>query len=63
LNCLLKHVIGGTIGERMEVAGRRGKDVSSYWIILRKREDIGNIKRKHYIALCGELALGDSMDP
>jgi hypothetical protein len=29
---------------------------------LRKREDDGNSRRKHYIALCGELALKDFMD-
>jgi hypothetical protein len=36
----------------MEVTGRRGKDISSYWMTLRKREDTANRKRKHYIALC-----------
>jgi len=25
----------------------RGKDVSSYWMTLKKREDTGNWKRKH----------------
>jgi hypothetical protein len=29
---------------------------------LRKREDTGNQKRKHWIALCGELALEETMD-
>jgi hypothetical protein len=47
----------------MEVTGRRGKDISSCRITLRKREDTGNGKRKHYIAFFGELALEDSMDP
>jgi len=28
---------------------------------FKKREDTGNIKRKHYIALCGELAFEDAM--
>jgi len=28
------------------VTERRGKDVSSYWMILRKEENIGNWKRK-----------------
>jgi hypothetical protein len=31
-------------------------------MILRKRENIGNWKRKHQIALCGELALEEAMD-
>ena len=36
-NCLLRDVIEGMI-ERTKVAGRRGKDVSSYWMTLRKGE-------------------------
>jgi len=27
--------------------GKRGKDVSSYWMTLNKREDTGNYKGKH----------------
>jgi hypothetical protein len=33
-NCLLKHIIEGEIEEE--------EDVSSYWMIERKREDAGN---------------------
>jgi hypothetical protein len=33
------------------------EDVSSYWMTLRKREDKGNWKWKHYIALCWEFVL------
>jgi hypothetical protein len=29
---------------------------------LRKREDIGNWKKKNYLALCGELDLEEGMD-
>jgi hypothetical protein len=29
------------------MTGRRARDVSSYWMTLRKREDIGNWNRKH----------------
>jgi hypothetical protein len=29
---------------------------------FRKREDTGNWKRKHYTALCGELAWEEAMD-
>jgi hypothetical protein len=40
---------------------RRGKDISSYWMTLRKkREDTEKWKRKHQIALGGELALEDA---
>jgi hypothetical protein len=39
-----------------------GKDVSSYRTTLRKSEDTGNRKRKHYIKRRGELALEEAMD-
>ena len=39
---LLKHVIEGKMEGRMEVKGNEEEDVSSYWMILRKREDTGN---------------------
>jgi hypothetical protein len=29
---------------------------------LRKRKDNGNVKKKHQIALCGELALEEAAD-
>jgi hypothetical protein len=35
-------VIEGKLEGRIEMTGRRGEDVSSYWMTLRKREDIGN---------------------
>jgi hypothetical protein len=38
------------------------EDLSSYWMTFRKTEDIGTLKRKHYIALCGELALEETLD-
>jgi hypothetical protein len=37
------------------------EDVSSYLINLRKREDTGILKKKHDIALSGELALEEDM--
>jgi hypothetical protein len=47
----------------------RGKDsiygetrTSNYWMTLAKREDAVNGKRKHQIALCGELDLEESVD-
>jgi len=33
------------------------EDVSSYWMTLRKTEDIGNWKGEHYISHCGKKAL------
>jgi hypothetical protein len=38
-NCLLQRVIEGKIQGGIEVTGRQGKDVGSYWIYLRKGED------------------------
>jgi hypothetical protein len=29
---------------------------------LRKKEDAGNLNRKHYFALCGKVALEEAMD-
>jgi hypothetical protein len=36
--------------------------VSSYWTTLRKREDTGNGKRKHWIAAYGEVAFEEDTD-
>jgi hypothetical protein len=41
-NCFLKHNIEGKIEGRIGVTGSKEDDVSSYWIILRKRVDTGN---------------------
>jgi hypothetical protein len=46
-NCLLKHVIEGKLEGRIEMREDEEEDVSSYWMTLRKREDTGNLKRKH----------------
>jgi hypothetical protein len=50
-----------------EKEGQKGRkdeeeDVSSYWMTLRKRKDTLHCKRKHQIALCGELALEKATD-
>ena len=37
-NCLLQQVIEGKIEGGIEVTGRRGRNVGSYWVILRKGE-------------------------
>jgi hypothetical protein len=52
-NCLIKHVNEGKIEGRIEVRGEGEEDVSIYFVTLKKREDTGNRKRKHYISLCG----------
>jgi hypothetical protein len=38
-NCLLQGVTEGKIQGGIEVTGRRGKEVGSYWMTLRKGED------------------------
>jgi hypothetical protein len=50
--CFLKHVIEGKMGRKDEE-----EDAICYRITLRKRDDTGKRKRKHLMALCGELAV------
>jgi hypothetical protein len=50
-NCRLKHVIVGSIEEKIEVTGRRRRGCKELLMALRKRENTGNWKRKHQIAL------------
>jgi hypothetical protein len=38
-HCLLQQVIEGKIKGEIEVTGRRGRDVGTYWMTLRKGED------------------------
>jgi len=45
-----------------KVKGRWVRKHKQLLITLRKRKDTGNWKRKHYITLCGELALEEAMD-
>ena len=40
--CLLKHVIEGKLEGGIEVRGRQGGRLSSYWMTFKKREDTGN---------------------
>jgi hypothetical protein len=57
-NCLLRHVIEGKIKGRTKMKGRGGRRRKQLRMTLRKREDNGNRK----IALCGEIALAETMD-
>jgi hypothetical protein len=43
-NCLLKRVIKEKLEGRIEVKGRRGKDVSSYWITPKETRGYGKFK-------------------
>jgi len=56
-NCLLEPVIEGKVGGRMEVTKRRGRRRKQLVDDSGKREDTGNWKRKHWLALCGEQNL------
>jgi hypothetical protein len=49
--CLLRHIT-----EEKKRREDEEEDVSSYWRDLRKREDAVNCKRRHLIALSGEMA-------
>jgi hypothetical protein len=44
---LLKHVFALNIEGRIDRREDEEEDVRSYWMILRKREDTVNRKRKH----------------
>jgi hypothetical protein len=54
--CLLKHVIEEKMKGMMQVRKTRKKKT------LRKREDTGNWRRKHHIALYGEFSLEEALD-
>ena len=55
INGLVKYVIEVKMKGRIEVTEDE-KDVSIYWTILRKGEDTGNLKMKHYIALRADVS-------
>jgi hypothetical protein len=59
-NWILKHITEEKIEGRLLVTSRQRRRISSYWMSLQKLECTG--KRKHYIELCGELALEEAMD-
>ena len=41
-NCLIRHFIEGEIEGRIKLQDDEEKEVSSYWVTLRKIEDTGN---------------------
>ena len=61
-NCLLQRVTEGKTRGGIEVTGRQGRILGSYWMTLRKGEDTVIRKRKLWIALCGEVTLEESFD-
>ena len=61
-NCLLKHFVEGQIKGRKRVSEDEEEDVSSYWMTLRKGQDIGKWKGDHWLALYGELAMEADME-
>jgi hypothetical protein len=38
-NCHLKHVFEGKVLGRIEITGKEGEEVNSYWMTLRKRQE------------------------
>ena len=59
---LLKHVIEVIIYTREEVMGRRGKGLKQLPLILKKRQNTENWKRKNFIAICGKLSWEGALD-
>jgi alpha-D-ribose 1-methylphosphonate 5-triphosphate diphosphatase PhnM len=62
INCLLEHVIEGQIKGKIKVTGRRGRRSTQLLDCHKEKRDSGNWKRKHYIALRGELAVEEALD-
>jgi hypothetical protein len=60
-NCLLKHATETKIAGRTEIEVRR-RTRKQLLDEHKKREDTGNLKRKHYIVLYEELAFEDVMN-
>jgi hypothetical protein len=60
--CLLQRITDRKTQGGIEVTGRRGKNVGSYWTSLRKVENILILRRKLWIALCAEIALEEALD-
>jgi len=50
------------LNEREKGGKDEEENISSCWMTLRKREGTGKLKRKHQIALSGELVLAKSYE-
>ena len=61
-NCLLKHVVEGKIGGGIKVTERQGRRRKQLCYNLKETTGCWNWKRKHYIAICGELTLQEVSD-
>jgi hypothetical protein len=61
-NCLLQLVIEGKIKGGIEVTGRRGRRRRKLLDGLKERKGYSHLRRKLWIALCGELALEEALD-
>jgi hypothetical protein len=61
-DCLLLRVIGEKIKGGIEVTGRRGRRRRKLLDDLKERRGYSHLKRELWIALCGELALEETLD-
>jgi len=61
-NCLLKHVIDGTIEGRTEVTGSKGGRRKQLLKDLKENTRYCIFKKEARAPLCGELALQDAMN-
>jgi hypothetical protein len=62
-NCLLKHVIDGTIEKRIVVTGRRGRRSKQLLDVFKNKRGYWKLKEKTLVrSVCGELALEEDMD-
>ena len=61
-NCLLQRVTEGKIQGGIEVTGRQGRRRRRLLDDLKVKRGYPHLKRKLWIALCGELALEEALD-
>ena len=61
-NCLLQRVIDGKIQGEIEVTGRQRRRRTKLLDGLKERRGYSHLRRKLWIALCGEFALEEALD-
>ena len=62
MNWSTRHVTGA-IKEEKQRRREEEENVMNFWLTLRKQENTGNLKTRHFIAVCGELFFGTVCGP
>jgi hypothetical protein len=61
-NCILQRVIEGKIQGKIEMTGRQGRRRRKLLDDPKERRGYSHLKEELWVALCGELALEESLD-